>query len=63
MGSTTSTWVTQNATTTFLMGEITSDTLLALTTAIGIVVGIALVLAGVGYTWRKLKSKAIGRNF
>lgn len=56
-------YTSQTATTTQLIGDITADGLQVIVIAIGIVLGIAVLLAGVGYTWRKLRSKAIGRNF
>lgn len=56
-------YTSQTATTTALIGDITADGLQVIVIAIGIILGIAVLLAGVGYTWRKLRSKAIGRNF
>lgn len=53
----------QLATTTEIVGAIGSDLLATAVMAIGVVLGIAVLLVGVGYAWRKLKSKAVGRSF
>lgn len=53
----------QISTTTTIVGSIGADLLQTATMAIGVVLGIAVLLVGVGYAWRKLKSKAVGRAF
>lgn len=53
----------QLATTTELVGAIGADLLSTAVMAIGIVLGIAVFLVGVGFAWRKLKAKAVGRGF
>jgi len=56
-------YTSQLATTTTIVGNIGSDLLSTATMAIGVVLGIAVLLVGVGFAWRKLKSKAVGRGF
>lgn len=56
-------YTSQIATTTEIVGNIGADLLQTATMAIGVVLGIAVLLVGVGYAWRKLKSKAVGRAF
>jgi len=56
-------YTSQLSTTTTIVGNIGGDLLQTATMAIGVVLGIAVLLVGVGYAWRKLKSKAVGRAF
>lgn len=56
-------YTSQLATTTQLIGEISADLLSTVGIAIGSVLGIAVLLVGVGYAWRKLKQKAVGKAF
>lgn len=57
------TYTSQIATTTALVGAIGGDLLQTVSMAIGVVLGIAVLLVGIGYAWRKLKSKAVGKAF
>jgi len=53
----------QLATTTEIVGLIGGDILSTVIMAVGVVLGIAVLLVGIGFAWRKLKSKAVGRGF
>jgi len=53
----------QLATTTALVGAIGADLLQTAVVVIGVVLGIAVFLVGVGFAWRKLKQKAVGKGF
>ena len=56
-------YTSQIATTSELVSAIGAGLLQTAVMAIGVVLGIAVLLVGVGYAWRKLKSKAVGRAF
>lgn len=53
----------QLATTTALVQAIGFDLRDTAIMVVGVVLGIAVLLVGVGYAWRKLKSKAVGKAF
>jgi len=53
----------QLATTTALIQAVGLDLLQTALIAVGVVLGIAVLLVGIGYTWRKLRSKATGGKF
>jgi len=57
------TYESQVSTTTEFIGLMTADILTTVLYAVGSVLGIAVLLVGVGYAWRKLKSKAVGKAF
>jgi len=56
-------YVSQLATTTALAQAISGDLLQTAIMGIGLVLGIAVFMVGVGFVWRKLKSKALGKGF
>jgi len=56
-------YTSQISTTTALAGSITSDALTTAGTVVGLVLGVAVFLAGIGFAWRKLQKYAIGRKF
>jgi len=56
-------YTSQVATTTALLQQIGGDLLTTVGIAIGIVLGIAVFIVGVGFGWRKLKQKAVGKGF
>jgi len=57
------TYSAQSATTTNLFGSIVADLTTVLLTVVGSVIGLAVVLVGIGYGWRKLKGKVFGKAF
>jgi len=57
------TYTSQNATTTSLVNSIAGDLSITIAQTIGVVLSIAVFLVAVGFAWRKLKQKAVGKGF
>jgi len=51
------------ASTTALIGAISADLLTTVGIAVSATLSIAVLLVGVGFAWRKLKQKAVGKGF
>jgi len=56
-------YVSQSATTTQVVQDITNDATLTVIIVIGLVLAVAVMLAGIGFGWRKLRQYVIGRKF
>jgi len=56
-------YTSQIATTTQVAKDITGDAALTLAIVVGLVLALAIMLAGVGFGWRKLTRYVIGRKF
>jgi len=56
-------YTSQSGTTTALVGAITADLSTVLLYVVSAVIALAVVLVGIGYGWRKLKSKVFGKAF
>jgi len=52
-------YTSQLATTTTIVGNIGSDLLSSTTMAIGVVLGIAVLLTAVGFAWSRLQRRAL----
>lgn len=57
------TYVTQAASTTPIITAFVGDLTVIVVTAVVAVIGLAAILVGLGYGWRKLTKKATGGKF
>jgi len=57
------TYVAQNATSTTIANAFVADLTTMTLSAIVVVIGLAALLVGIGYAWRKVTRKATGGKF
>lgn len=55
-------YVSQSATSTALIGAVNSDVLTQVLYSVGSVLAIAVLLLGIGFAWKKLQQRAVGRT-